>query len=73
MNSAKVVMTARHLAVTGVVWQGGAALCPLCGCRLHTCSSGKRHMRPRVRYHKCRNAACLMAMLDLRIKSVEEA
>lgn len=73
MNNAKAVTAARHLAATGVPWDGGAALCPLCGKRLHTISSGQRDARPRVRYHRCRNAACLMALLGLSIKSVEEA
>lgn len=71
MDGAKALALARHLAATGVPWDGGAALCPLCGKRLHTISSGQRGCRPRVRYHKCRNPACLMMVLDLSIKSVE--
>lgn len=71
MRGAKALALARHLAATGVPWRHGAALCPLCGKRLHTISSGQRDACPRVRYHKCRNAACLMAALGLSIKSVE--
>lgn len=73
MNNAKAVTAARHLAATGVPWEDGTARCPLCGQRLHTISSGQQQARPRVRYHRCRNAACLMALLGLSIKSVEEA
>lgn len=71
MSMAKAVMAARHLAATGVPWEDGTARCPLCGQRLHTTSSGRCDARPRVRYHKCRNPACLMMVLDLSIKSVE--
>lgn len=69
--STKALALAMNLAERGVPWRNGGALCPLCGHRLRTTSSGQRGCRPRVRYHKCRNPACLMMLLDLSIKSVE--
>ena len=55
--STKALALAMNLAEKGVPWRNGGALCPLCGHRLRTTSSGQRGCRPRVRYHKCRNPA----------------
>jgi len=55
-----------HIADTGVDWhQKKGASCPVCGRRLRVVST-----RGGIRYCKCPNAECPMAILNQNIKAV---
>ena len=71
-REARAVRAALLLASRGTVYRRGeGALCPLCGRRMRTVSSGAPGPG-RVRRHRCGNAAGLLAALALAVKSVEE-
>lgn len=72
-KGAQAVRTAILLAARGTVYrhEGGAA-CPLCGRRMRTVSSGTPGTG-RIRRHRCGNPSCLVSLLALVVKSVEEA
>ena len=65
-----MVRQAIALARGGVAWDHGAC-CPVCGRRMKTASSGHKGDSPRVRWHRCGNASCLLASMALLVKSVE--
>lgn len=70
MSELEAVRVAVSLAEAGVTFEKKAARCPLCGRKMKTVSSGKKEAA-RVRRHRCGNPACLMAVMDQTVKSVE--
>jgi hypothetical protein len=48
------------------------AVCPMCGKRCPVVSSPKWSGDIKIRYHRCRNKACVMATARVLVKSVQD-
>ena len=71
--TAKVIQVAVAKARAGVVYSPkGGAKCPMCGKRCPVVSSPKWVGDIKVRYHRCRNKACVLCSTGVNVKSVQE-
>ena len=72
-NMFALVSKAREKAAAGVDYSSRTgALCPYCGKKAKIYNTRPWEGITRVRYHRCRNTACLIASLGITIKSIEE-
>ncbi len=68
----KVVVSTMAKAQKGVEYVNGkGAFCPLCGERMVIITTRRWSEGVRVRYHRCQRVTCVLAKLDLQVKSVE--
>ena len=72
MSAKTAIAAAMARARAGVDYlpKEGAA-CPMCGKRCPVVSSPKESAGVKIRYHRCRNGACVLASLDVLVKSVQ--
>lgn len=73
MNN-RILQQVIAITAQGVRWwaQDKAAFCPLCGAKLLVLNSPREKSGIKIRYHACHNQTCLVCILSIKLKSVEE-
>jgi len=67
------VAQAREIAASGVDYSARlGALCPYCGKKTKIYRTCHWEDTTRIRYHKCLTPECLISVLGISVKSVEE-